>query len=166
MPNSNERKILECDGLGCETACCYGCKCCEEKSKIIKQQKEKIEQQQSQILELFTRQQVNLGTVTFNTSQGEIIRLQTNNERLRGERNAWKAKSEELFNGAKDLENYCKQLEENNNKLEQLLDELEQEVDNLKEQLSNKANDLQAKQQQAEQRIKQIELKVVEVSKK
>jgi len=26
---------MECDGEGCETACCYGCRCCEEKSKII-----------------------------------------------------------------------------------------------------------------------------------
>ena len=37
--NSNslkhQRKILKCDGEGCETACCYGCRCCEEKTKII-----------------------------------------------------------------------------------------------------------------------------------
>ena len=37
--NSNvlkhKRKIIQCDGKGCETACCYGCRCCEEKTKVI-----------------------------------------------------------------------------------------------------------------------------------
>jgi hypothetical protein len=37
--NSNslkhKRKIMECDDKGCKTTCCYGCRCCEEKTKII-----------------------------------------------------------------------------------------------------------------------------------
>ena len=31
----HKRKITDCDDRGCETACCYGCRCCEEKTKII-----------------------------------------------------------------------------------------------------------------------------------
>jgi hypothetical protein len=30
---------MECDGKGCETACCYGCRCCEEKTKQLKKLK-------------------------------------------------------------------------------------------------------------------------------
>lgn len=29
------RKIMDCDDRGCETACCFGCRCCEEKTKVI-----------------------------------------------------------------------------------------------------------------------------------
>jgi hypothetical protein len=38
----NKRKIIFCDGGGCETSCCYGCKCCMEKSKIIGELTSKI----------------------------------------------------------------------------------------------------------------------------
>lgn len=44
--NSNSlrpnRKIMPCDNSGCETACCFGCRCCEEKSKKIKKLERKI----------------------------------------------------------------------------------------------------------------------------
>ena len=51
--NSNsfkhKRKIMECDGEGCETTCCYGCRCCEEKSKIINELIKKLSKKSSKL---------------------------------------------------------------------------------------------------------------------
>jgi len=37
----HKRKIMKCDGKCCETACCYGCRCCEAKTKQLKKLKKK-----------------------------------------------------------------------------------------------------------------------------
>src|SRR5215212_4965862 len=88
----DDRKILECDDLGCETACCYGCKCCEQKSKIMRQQETKIKDLQKQLLETLARDTTNLGSVTFNSSQDEINKLKGDNNRLREERSQWRSR--------------------------------------------------------------------------
>jgi hypothetical protein len=91
--NSNnkgkERKIIDCDGLGCDSACCFGCKCCENRGKQIKAQEAKIIEQKKQILDLLSRT-MSLGGININTSQAQQRYnkfLEEENVRLRKERN-------------------------------------------------------------------------------
>jgi chromosome segregation ATPase len=44
-----KRKIMPCDGKGCDSACCFGCLCCEEKTRIISQKDIEIQEKDTEL---------------------------------------------------------------------------------------------------------------------
>ena len=161
----DERKILECDSLGCESACCYGCKCCEARGKIIKEQEAKINQQQNQILGLLGRQ-TNLGSVSTNTSEAEIRRLKSENDRLRWERNQWREKAESVNQTKENLGQENKELREKVAQLEEIIREYEsltEEIGQVSQEVNNLTVNNQQKEQIIKENVKVLEAKIAEI---
>src|SRR5271163_1513892 len=55
MEETKDRKVTECDGKGCETACCFGCSCCMARKGIIEEKEKEIDGLKQKILELMAR---------------------------------------------------------------------------------------------------------------
>ena len=116
----------ECDGLGCNTACCKGCSCCMERKAIIEEKDKEIDKLKIEVLKLMARPTSFSSDEQLRKEKEELsISLIDANKtitRLREERNGYYQLWKKLY--------------EENKKLKECMIELEKIVDILEEQLS------------------------------
>jgi len=106
---------MPCDGKGCETACCFGCKCCEERAIKIKQLEAEL--------------------VKFNSgSQGKYIKhLQSELKIFEKAKGELVKASEALIKNKREVEEENKTLKKENRELKANLKTLESLVSNIKQ---------------------------------
>ena len=119
------RKVTECDGLGCETACCYGCACCVKKSEVIKDLESKMEGLNQKVLELMTRQ-TSIGSAVGLSEKNE--RLEQDNQRLRKARDGFYLENQQLRKMVGELERRVGSLKEKVRRLKKENEDLVEKV--------------------------------------
>jgi hypothetical protein len=107
-----QRKIMPCDDKGCDSACCFGCKCCEQRGKLISQKDIEIQDKNAEInslkekiLGLMNKLKVGLGDA--------ITDVAKENKTLKEERNKVNKENIILKNKVQELEiqmDKCKEI--------------------------------------------------------